>query len=66
MPSLAASHTGGSGYLSHDHLVEFFSTFLVAAPALMGAFWVPARDTELESGTYRLVWTQSVTRGPSS
>ncbi len=61
--ALAASHAGGSGYLSHDHLVEFFSTFLVAAPALIGAFWgAPLVTTELESGTYRLVWTQSVTR----
>lgn len=33
------------------------------APALMGAFWgAPLVSRELESGTYRLAWNQSVTR----
>jgi ABC-type transport system involved in multi-copper enzyme maturation permease subunit len=60
---LATTHPGGSGYLSHDHLLKFFSTLLVGVPALIGAFWgAPLIATELESGTYRLVWTQSVTR----
>ena len=32
-------------------------------PALIGTFWgAPLVASELESGTYRLVWTQSVTR----
>jgi len=61
--ALAATHPGGSGYLSQDHLLKFFSTFLVGVPALIGAFWgAPLIATELESGTYRLVWTQSVSR----
>lgn len=61
--ALAATHPGGSGYLSQDHLLKFFSTFLVGVPALIGAFWgAPLIATELESGTHRLVWTQSVTR----
>jgi hypothetical protein len=36
---------------------------LAVAPALIGAFWgAPLVARELESGTYRLVWNQSVTR----
>jgi len=36
---------------------------LAAAPALLGAFWgAPLVARELEAGTHRLVWTQSVTR----
>jgi hypothetical protein len=49
--------------LSHDHLLQFLSTLLVGLPALIGAFWgAPLITRELESGTYRLAWTQSVTR----
>jgi hypothetical protein len=60
---LAATPASGTGYLSHDHLLKFFSTFLVGVPALIGAFWgAPLITTELEAGTHRLVWTQSVTR----
>ena len=60
---LAVTHPGGGGYLSHDHLLKFFSTLLVGVPALIGAFWgAPLIAGELESGTYRLAWTQSVTR----
>ena len=36
---------------------------LAVVPALIGAFWgAPTVARELESGTYRLVWNQSVTR----
>jgi hypothetical protein len=60
---LLASTNPGGGYFSHDHLLAFLSTFLVGVPALIGAFWgVPLVASELESGTHRLVWTQSVTR----
>jgi hypothetical protein len=49
--------------LSHDHLLQYLSTLLVGLPALIGAFWgAPLIARELESGTYRLAWTQSVTR----
>jgi hypothetical protein len=49
--------------LSHVHLLEYLSTLLVGLPALVGAFWgAPLIARELESGTYRLAWTQSVTR----
>ena len=34
------------------------------APAVLGIFWgAPLVARELETGTYRLVWNQSVTRG---
>lgn len=36
---------------------------VAAAPPIIGAFWgAPLVARELEAGTYRLVWTQSVTR----
>jgi hypothetical protein len=46
--------------------VLFFGTIalLYAGPALMGVFWgAPLITREIETGTYRLAWTQSVTRG---
>jgi len=59
---LATTHSG-DGYLSHDHVLKFLGTLLVGVPALIGAFWgVPIVAGELESGTHRMVWTQSVTR----
>jgi hypothetical protein len=49
--------------LTHIHLLQYLSTLLVALPALVGAFWgAPLIARELESGTYRLAWTQSITR----
>lgn len=61
--ALAVAAHSGSGYLSHDHLIAFTSTFLVGVPAIVGAFWgAPLVAAELESGTHRLVWTQSVSR----
>jgi ABC-2 family transporter protein len=49
--------------LAHDHVLKYLSTGLVALPGLLGAFWgAPLLARELESGTYRLAWTQSVTR----
>jgi hypothetical protein len=49
--------------LAHGHLLKYLSTGLVALPGLLGAFWgAPLLARELESGTYRLAWTQSVTR----
>jgi len=36
---------------------------LLAAPALVGVFWgAPLVTREIEAGTFRLAWTQSVTR----
>ena len=40
-----------------------FSDLLLLAPALIGIFWgAPLVARELETGTYRLGWTQSITR----
>jgi len=36
---------------------------ILVVPALLGIFWgAPLVANELETGTYRLAWTQSVTR----
>jgi hypothetical protein len=46
-----------------DRLLELIGTGLVAVPALIGAFWgAPLIARELENGTHRLAWTQSVSR----
>jgi hypothetical protein len=49
---------------AHDKaLVDLLGPALLAIPALLGMFWgAPLIARELESGTYRLAWTQSVTR----
>jgi hypothetical protein len=40
-----------------------FSDILLLAPALIGIFWgAPLIARELETGTYRLGWTQSISR----
>ena len=39
------------------------AALVLVAPALLGMFWgAPLMAREIESGTYRLAWTQSVTR----
>ncbi|MGO9822320.1 MAG: ABC transporter permease [Solirubrobacteraceae bacterium] len=44
-------------------LSDLLGPALLAIPALLGMFWgAPLVARELESGTYRLAWTQSVTR----
>jgi hypothetical protein len=50
--------------LNTDGKIESgFSDVLVIAPALIGIFWgAPLIARELETGTYRLSWTQSITR----
>jgi hypothetical protein len=47
-----------------DKLLELIgSTALIAVPGLIGAFWgAPLIGRELEHGTHRLAWTQSVSR----
>jgi ABC-type transport system involved in multi-copper enzyme maturation permease subunit len=48
----------------NDRRLYWAATIVVAmAPALIGAFWgAPLVARELEAGTHRLAWTQSVTR----
>ncbi|MFL6138999.1 MAG: ABC transporter permease subunit [Frankiaceae bacterium] len=67
--SLVAHCTTGCGfaidqYLSHDSVMEQALDILArAVPALLGIFWgAPLVARELETGTYRLAWTQSVPR----
>jgi hypothetical protein len=44
-------------------LADLLGPALLAIPALLGMFWgAPLVARELESGTYRLAWTQTVTR----
>jgi hypothetical protein len=52
-------------FLSHQQfLQDALDLVLLLFPALIGAFWgAPLISRELESGTYRLAWTQSVSRG---
>jgi ABC-type transport system involved in multi-copper enzyme maturation permease subunit len=51
-------------FLSHDHFMDRTLDLLAqVAPALIGIFWgAPLLTRELETGTYRLAWTQTVTR----
>ncbi len=43
--------------------LRLLGTFLIVVPAFIGAFWgAPLVAGELEAGTQRLAWTQSVTR----
>ncbi len=59
--------TSDTGYdlLTETDVALFFAGVVMMAviPALIGAFWgAPMVAHELETGTYRLVWNQSVTR----
>ena len=45
------------------HGLQFVAALFLVIPILAGLFWgAPLVARELEQGTYRLVWTQSVTR----
>ena len=51
-------------FFSQYHQLQGWLNFLMAVvPAILGVFWgAPLVARELESGTFRLAWTQSVTR----
>ncbi len=51
-------------FLANDHLLQAgLNSALLVLPALVGIFWgAPLVARELEAGTFRLAWTQSVTR----
>jgi hypothetical protein len=53
-----------SQFSSHDNFLQHALDLLAQiAPALIGLFWgAPLLARELETGSYRLAWTQSVTR----
>jgi hypothetical protein len=43
--------------------LQLLSSVLLVVPALIGIFWgAPLLARELETGTFRLAWTQSITR----
>lgn len=48
---------------AYQNTLLFLATGLALIPALIGTFWgAPLVARELENGTHRLVWNQSVTR----
>jgi hypothetical protein len=51
-------------FLSHGHFMDHVLTTVgQIVPVLIGIFWgAPLLSRELEAGTFRLVWTQGVTR----
>ena len=56
---LAGTDELGTGYES----LRLLGTGLIGVPAFIGAFWgAPLLARELEAGTHRLAWTQSITR----
>ncbi|HEY3951903.1 MAG TPA: ABC transporter permease [Streptosporangiaceae bacterium] len=54
-----------TAFLARDHIVQAaLGPVLLVLPALIGMFWgAPLIARELETGTFRLAWTQSMTRG---
>jgi hypothetical protein len=56
--------TAGQAFLQNDRFIQsMLSPFLLIVPGLIGIFWgAPLIAREIETGTYRLAWTQSVTR----
>lgn len=67
--STVASCTGNcdltiNHFLAHDSFLQAALNFLLRiAPAVLGVFWgAPLVAREFEAGTFRLAWTQSVSR----
>ncbi|MGC1405669.1 MAG: transporter, partial [Candidatus Dormiibacterota bacterium] len=53
-----------AAFLQHDSTLRTtLGVVLLVVPGIVGVFWgAPLIARELETGTYRLAWTQSVTR----
>src|ERR1017187_4323304 len=50
-------------FLGRDHLLRDLSLAVILVPVLVGMFWgAPLIAREMETGSFRLAWTQSVTR----
>jgi hypothetical protein len=50
-------------FTAHDRLLQQLTQVVLVAPALIGMFWgAPLVARELEHNTFRLAWTQSVSR----
>jgi hypothetical protein len=62
-PSACALST--AWFQGQDHILQdTLAAIVLVVPALIGLFWgAPLAARELETGTFRLAWTQSVTRG---
>lgn len=57
------SNTGDGDLTGFYVWLRLLGTALIGVPAVIGAFWgAPLLTREFEDGTYRMVWTQSVTR----
>jgi hypothetical protein len=56
--------TATSSFLQNDHALQVgLNVLAVVLPGIIGILWgAPLVARELETGTYRLAWTQSVTR----
>ena len=56
--------TAPATFLENDRALQILlDGLVVVVPAIIGIFWgAPLVSRELESGTFRLAWTQSVTR----
>jgi ABC-type transport system involved in multi-copper enzyme maturation permease subunit len=62
-PSGDCSSATASFLQTYAVLNNAFGTLIAVVPALLGVFWgAPLIAREIESGTFPLVWTQSVTR----
>jgi hypothetical protein len=70
---IAGCHSGACGQLAGNFLLAVGGAYTVVfmlgiacvilAPAIIGVFWgAPLVAREFETGTFRLVWTQSITR----
>ena len=72
---IAGCHGGSCANAASDFLTQLAATrtypfvyslglvLILAVPAILGIFWgAPLIARELETGTYRLAWNQSVTR----
>jgi len=53
-----------AAFLAHEKLLrDLLGPVLLAVPLLLGLFWgAPLLARELESGTYKLAWTQGISR----
>jgi hypothetical protein len=53
-----------AAFLQHDSTLQTtLGVLVIVVPGIVGVFWgAPLIARELETGTYRLAWTQSVTR----
>jgi len=56
--------TASATFLQHDRFLQLLlDVVVVVVPGIIGIFWgAPLVARELETGTFRLAWTQSVTR----